>query len=331
MEEAAMNSQSMISLVIPVYNEERNLAMLMERIMPTMSAMGRPFEVILVDDGSRDSSLDILRGFTESPEIRVVELTRNYGQHAAILAGFSIVRGEIVVTLDADLQNPPEEIPRLITAMEEGGFDVVGTIRKGRKDSFFRIIPSKIVNMLARKITGVRMTDWGCMLRAYRRPVVERMISCHEHATFIPALATHFGKRVTEIVVAHEERHGGKSHYPLRKLINLQFDLVASFSDFPIKLIMYGGIAMATLGVCFGTVLAVARLVYGALWAAQGVFTLFAILFAFVGFQFFALGVIGEYIGRIYREVRKRPEYVIEHVYGHNAGGSDARLQREKS
>lgn len=331
MEGVVMHSKPMISLVIPVYNEERNLTRLMERIMPTMSAMQRPFEVILVDDGSRDSSLDILKGFTESPEIRVVELTRNYGQHAAILAGFSIVRGGIVVTLDADLQNPPEEIPRLIASMEEGGFDVVGTIRKGRKDSFFRIIPSKIVNMVARKITGVRMTDWGCMLRAYRRPVVERMIACHEHATFIPALATHFGKRVTEIEVAHEERHGGKSNYPLRKLINLQFDLVASFSDLPIRLIMYGGIAMAALGVCLGLVLAVARLVYGALWAAQGVFTLFAVLFAFVGLQFFALGVIGEYIGRIYREVRKRPEYVIERVYGDDARSSDARLTGEGS
>jgi undecaprenyl-phosphate 4-deoxy-4-formamido-L-arabinose transferase len=317
-----MRSKPMISLVIPVYNEERNLTRLMERIMPTMSSMNRPFEVILVDDGSNDSSLKMLKGFSRLPEIRVVELTRNYGQHAAILAGFSIVRGEIIVTLDADLQNPPEEIPRLIEAMEEGGFDVVGTIRRVRKDSFFRIIPSKIVNMVARKITGVRMTDWGCMLRAYRRPVVERMIACHEHATFIPALATHFGKRVTEIEVAHEERHGGKSNYPLRKLINLQFDLVASFSDLPIRLIMYGGVAMAALGVCFGFVLAVARLVYGALWAAQGVFTLFAVLFAFVGLQFFALGVIGEYIGRIYREVRKRPEYVIERVHGNDAGGN---------
>ena len=321
----AGNVEEMISLVIPVFNEEGNLPALMNRIRPVMSALKRPWEVILVDDGSRDRSLEILKGFTVHPEVRVVELTRNYGQHAAILAGFSIVRGGIVVTLDADLQNPPEEIPRLIDAMEEGGFDVVGTIRRGRKDSLLRIIPSRIVNMVARKITGVRMTDWGCMLRAYRRMVVERMIDCHEHATFIPALATHFGKRVTEIKVAHEERHGGKSNYPLRKLINLQFDLVASFSEFPIKLIMYGGVLLAIFGVCFGAFLVIARLVYGAVWAAQGVFTLFAILFVFVGLQFFALGLIGEYIGRIYREVRKRPEYVIEHVYGDeslSAGGS---------
>jgi undecaprenyl-phosphate 4-deoxy-4-formamido-L-arabinose transferase len=319
------NVGEMISLVIPVFNEEKNLIPLMERIRPVMSALNRSWEIILVDDGSRDRSLEILKGFTIHPEVRVVELTRNYGQHAAILSGFSIVRGGIVVTLDADLQNPPEEIPRLIESMEKGGYDVVGTIRKGRKDSLLRILPSRIVNMVARKITGVRMTDWGCMLRAYRRTVVERMIACHEHATFIPALATHFGKRVTEIEVAHEERHGGESNYPLRKLINLQFDLVASFSEWPIKLIMYGGVLLAALGVCFGLFLAVARLVYGALWAAEGVFTLFAILFVFVGLQFFALGLIGEYIGRIYREVRKRPEYVIERVYDCNspsAGGS---------
>lgn len=305
----------MISLVIPVYNEEKNIAALMARLTPIMQGIGIPYEIILVDDGSSDRSLFLLQGFASRPDVKVVELTRNYGQHAAIMAGFSLVRGEIIITLDADLQNPPEEIPRLVAKMSEGNFDVVGTIRRGRKDSLFRILPSKVINMITRKITGVKLRDWGCMLRAYRRPVVERMISCHEHATFIPALATYFGKRVTEIEVAHEERHGGKSNYPLWKLINLQFDLVASFSDFPLKLLMYGGVGMALLGTVFGLVLAVARLSYGAAWAAEGVFTLFAILFLFVGMQFFALGLIGEYIGRIYREVRKRPEYVIEHVY----------------
>jgi undecaprenyl-phosphate 4-deoxy-4-formamido-L-arabinose transferase len=314
-EDDPMSSQPMISLVIPVYNEEENLRNLMERIRPVMQGMGRPYEIILIDDGSRDSSLSILKGLAGEPEVKVVELVRNYGQHAAILAGFSVVRGDIIITLDADLQNPPEEIPKLVKEMEAGSYDVVGTIRKGRKDSMFRIIPSKIINIIARRITKVRMTDWGCMLRAYRRPVVDRMIACHEHATFIPALATFFGKRVTEIEVAHDERAGGTSHYPLRKLINLQFDLVSSFSDLPMKLLMYGGIFMALGGVFFGIFLAVARILYGALWAAEGVFTLFAILFVFVGLQFFAFGIVGEYIGRIYREVRKRPEYVIEKVH----------------
>jgi undecaprenyl-phosphate 4-deoxy-4-formamido-L-arabinose transferase len=304
-----------VAVVIPVYNEEENLPALMQRLMPVMLSLGKSFEIIFIDDGSHDQSLQILKEFTKNSQVRVVELTKNYGQHAAIMAGFSITQADIIITMDADLQNPPEEIINLVKVMEEGNYDVVGTIRKGRKDSFFRILPSKIINMVARKITGVSMRDWGCMLRCYRRPVVERMIQCHEHATFIPALATVFAKRVTEIEVEHEERHGGKSNYPLRKLINLQFDLVASFSDLPMKLIMYGGILMSLLGVCFGAFLAVARLVYGARWAAEGIFTLFAVLFVFVGMQFFALGVIGEYIGRIYREVRKRPEYVIEKIH----------------
>ncbi len=304
-----------LAVVIPVYNEEANLPVLMQRLMPVMQGLRKSFEIIFIDDGSRDSSLEILTGFTKNDQVKIVELTRNYGQHAAIMAGFSITQADIVITLDADLQNPPEEIANLVKVMEEGRYDVVRTIRKGRKDSFFRIFPSKIINMVARRITGVNMRDWGCMLRAYRRTVVERMIQCHEHSTFIPALAMVFAKRVTEIEVAHEERHGGVSNYPLRKLINLQFDLVASFSDLPLKLLMYGGVLMSLLGVCFGTFLAIARLAYGARWAAEGIFTLFAVLFVFVGLQFFALGVIGEYIGRIYREVRKRPEYVIEDVH----------------
>ncbi len=305
----------MISLVIPVYNEEANLPRLMERLRPIMQQMGKSYEIILVDDGSRDNTLSILKNFLIYPEVRVVELTRNYGQHAAIFSGFSIVRGDIVITLDADLQNPPEEIPNLVRVMVEGDYDVVGTIRKERKDSIFRTLPSRMINAVARKITKVNMSDWGCMLRAYRKNIVDRMVTCHEHSTFIPALATYFSKKVTEIEVVHEARHAGESHYSLRKLINLQFDLVSSFSDFPLKFIMYAGIGMAFLGISFGVVLGIARILYGAQWAAQGVFTLFAILFTFIGFQFFALGVMGEYIGRIYREVRKRPEYMIERVY----------------
>jgi len=310
-----MDSEATISVVIPVYNEEANLPRLIEQLRPVMQKMGKSYEIIFVDDGSRDNTLSILKSFLVYPEVRVVELMRNYGQHAAIFSGFSVVRGDIVITLDADLQNPPEEIPNLVRVMEEGDYDVVGTIRRERKDSFFRIFPSRMINVITRKITRVNMSDWGCMLRAYRRKIVERMVSCHEHSTFIPALATYFSKKVTEIEVVHEARHDGKSHYSLRKLINLQFDLVSSFSDFPLKFIMYAGIGMAFLGVSLGIFLGIARLVYGAHWAAQGVFTLFAVLFAFVGLQFFALGVMGEYIGRIYREVRKRPEYMIERIY----------------
>ncbi|MGO8987873.1 MAG: glycosyltransferase [bacterium] len=315
-----MDREAMISVVIPVYNEEANLPHLFERLRSAMEKTGKSYEIIFVDDGSRDNTLSILKSFLINPGVKVVELTRNYGQHAAIFSGFSVVRGDIVITLDADLQNPPEEISNLIRVMEEGDYDVVGTIRRERKDSFLRTIPSRMINVITRKITKVNMSDWGCMLRAYRRSIVERMVNCHEHSTFIPALATYFAKKVTEIEVVHEARHGGESHYSLRKLINLQFDLVSSFSDFPLKFILYAGIGMAFLGISLGVVLGIARIIYGAEWAAEGVFTLFSILFAFVGFQFFAMGVMGEYIGRIYREVRKRPEYTIERIYPTDEG-----------
>lgn len=306
----------MISVVIPVHNEEENIPVLLKRLKAVMDGLERPYEVICVDDGSTDRSLEILlAALPDYPQLKVVELTRNYGQHPAVMAGFSQARGEIVVTMDADLQNPPEEIPRLIEVMEDGDHEIVGTVRRNRRDSYFRILASKAINVIARKITGIKMSDWGCMLRAYRRPVVEKMIAYAEQATFIPALATVFAKKVTEIEVSHEERHGGKTNYPLRKLINLQFDLVSAFSNLPLKILLYGGIMMSLLGVAFGFTLIVARLYFGAAWAAQGVFTLFAVLFFFIGMQFFALGVLGEYLGRIYREVRKRPSYVVKNVY----------------
>ena len=308
----------MISVVIPVYNEEANLARLMERLEQSLAKLpgGQDYELIFVDDGSRDRSLEILQGFLGRKGVRVVELVRNYGQHHAVFAGFEQARGEIVVTLDADLQNPPEAIPELVRVMEEGNWEVVGTVRAARQDSVLRRFPSKIINAVTRKMTGVSLSDWGCMLRAYRRPVVDAMVACEEHSTFIPALATLFAKRVTEIPVAHAEREAGQSHYTFRKLLNLQFDLVTSFSDYPLKLLLYMGLGLAGAGIAFGFLLGVLRLYFGPGWAAEGVFTLFAILFFLVGAQFFALGLIGEYIGRIYREVRKRPRYLVRKVHG---------------
>lgn len=307
----------MISIVIPVHNEEENIAILLERLQGVLNTLARPYEIICVDDGSTDRSLKLLvDALSVYPHLKVVELTRNYGQHAAVMAGFSQAKGEIVITMDADLQNPPEEIPRLLQVMEEGNYEIVGTVRRLRKDTYFRVLASKAVNLLARRITGVNMSDWGCMLRAYRRPVVEKMLAYAEQATFIPAFATVFAKRVTEIDVSHDQRHGGRTNYPLRKLINLQFDLVSSFSNLPLKVLLYGGILMSFIGMAFGLTLIVARLYFGAAWAAQGVFTLFAILFFFIGMQFFALGVLGEYLGRIYREVRKRPSFVIQKIHG---------------
>jgi undecaprenyl-phosphate 4-deoxy-4-formamido-L-arabinose transferase len=305
-----------VSVVIPVYNEEANLPLLMDRMEKALRSMGRPYEVIFVDDGSRDRSLELLKGFTSRPGVRVVELTRNYGQHSAIMSGFSVVTGQIVVTIDADLQNPPEEIPGLVRAMEEGDYEVVGSVRQMRKDSIFRTFPSRVVNGMTRKITGVSMTDWGCMLRAYRREVVDRMVESQEYSTFIPALATLFAKRMTEIPVAHAERHGGVSNYSFLKLINLQFDLLTSFSEFPLRVMLYTGVGMAFSGVAMGVLLIVLRIVLGARWAGEGVFTLFAVMFFMMGGLFFALGIMGQYIGRIYHEVRKRPRFTVRKIHG---------------
>ncbi len=305
----------MISVVIPVYNEEKNLPLLHERLQAALQPMRRPYEIVFVDDGSRDGSLGILKSFVGREGVRVVELTRNYGQHPAILSGFSAVRGTIVVTLDADLQNPPEEIPGLVRAMEEGDYEVVGTARRMRRDSIFRRAPSRLVNVMTRKITGVHMTDWGCMLRAYRREVVDRMVESQEYSTFIPALATLYAKRIAEIPVAHEERHGGVSKYNLWKLLNLQFDLLTSFSEFPLRVLLYLGSALSIGAVGFAAFLAVMRVIYGAAWGGYGIFTLFAVLFFFVGALFFALGIMGQYVGRIYHEVRKRPRYTIRRVH----------------
>ncbi len=303
-----------ISIVIPVYNEEQGLRMLFEQLIPVMEGMRREYEIVLVDDGSTDGSLEVLQEHA-GEKVRVVELMRNYGQHAAVFAGFESSDGDIVVTMDADLQNPPREIPRLVQTMEEGDYEVVGTIRACRKDTTFRKVTSRMVNAVTRKITGVDLHDWGCMLRAYRRHVVERMVGSREHSTFIPALATTFAKRITEIEVSHADRFAGESNYSFAKLVSLHFDLITSFSEFPLKLMLYTGFFLALFGVGFGAFLSVARLYFGASWAAEGVFTLFAVMFFLVGAQFFAFGIMGEYVGRIYREVKRRPSYTIRRIY----------------
>jgi undecaprenyl-phosphate 4-deoxy-4-formamido-L-arabinose transferase len=302
-----------ISVVIPVYNEGQGLCELFERLVPVMEGLKRNYEIVMVDDGSTDNSLEIMLRFA-GERIKVVELTRNYGQHAAVFAGFKNSDGDIIITMDADLQNPPEEIPRIIELMEQG-YEVVGTIRKARKDSLFRKASSKLVNEFARRITGVNLKDWGCMLRGYSRAVVNYMIHSEEYSTFIPALATSFTKEVTEIEVEHAERLAGESKYSLTKLIALQFDLITAFSDFPLKVMLYMGFLMAFLGISLGIFLMIARLYFGAEWAVAGVFTLFAVLFFLVGAQFLAFGLMGEYVGRIYRQVKKRPPFTVRKIH----------------
>ena len=312
-----MNRTELISIIIPVFNEQENLNELIQRCIKTCNSMDEPYEIVFVDDGSRDSSAKIITEAAERNKGRIIGvlLNRNYGQHAAVMAGFSESTGSIVVTLDADLQNPPEEIPKLVETIKKG-FDVVGSIRVPRCDTFFRRIASGIVNKAAQKATGVIMHDYGCMLRAYRRHVVDAMIQCDERSTFIPVLANSFARHATEIEVHHETRLKGESKYSLWKLINLQFDLLTSMTTFPLRLLTVIGTLISLLGMGFGVFLLVMRLVYGTAWAAEGVFTLFAILFIFVGAQFIGMGLLGEYIGRIYYDVRGRPRYFVQKFVG---------------
>lgn len=305
-----------LSVVIPVYNEKDNLGELIDRCLTACRETGKYFEIILVDDGSKDGSRDLISRAADShTEVVAVILNRNYGQHAAVIAGLEQAKGAIIVTLDADLQNPPEEIPNLVREIERG-VDVVGTLREKRQDTIFRRAASAIVNRMVQQATGVRMHDYGCMLRAYRRPIVDAMLQCREHSTFIPILANSFAGSTSEIPVRHISREKGQSKYSFLKLISLQFDLLTSMSTFPLRLLSFMGTVISFCGISFGLLLIVLRFVYGAVWAAEGVFTLFAILFVFIGAQFIGLGLLGEYIGRIYHDVRSRPRYFVEEVRG---------------
>ncbi|MCG6891442.1 MAG: glycosyltransferase [Gammaproteobacteria bacterium] len=321
-----------LSIVIPVYNEEANLPELLQRCLAVGDNLGRRYEIVLVDDGSRDASEQIIRAAVKDHDDKIagVFLNRNYGQHAAVMAGLAHASGAVIVTLDADLQNPPEEIPRLLVPIEDG-CDVVGSVRMDRKDSLFRRLSSRIINKAVQRATGVMMTDYGCMLRAYSRQIVNAMLQCREHSTFIPVLANSFANRTAEIEVSHAERSNDESKYDIWKLINLQFDLLTSMTTFPLRLLSILGGGLALLGFMFSLLLFVMRFAYGAEWAAEGVFTVFAILFIFIGLQLLAIGVVGEYIGRIYNDVRDRPSYFIREVIGTGASRATDKMLDSKT
>lgn len=302
-----------LSVVIPVHNEASTLEDLHHRLSQTLKSVGRSYEIIVVDDGSTDASAELLRLMHEHDRaLRVVRLNRNYGQHAAVFAGLERARGAVVITMDGDLQNPPEEIPALLAKVDEG-YDVVGGWREFRRDPLLRRAGSALINRLTSWIVGVPMRDYGCMLRAYRRSVVEQLLRCQEISSFIPALANRFAGRVTELPVAHHPRQAGRSRYGFFRLLRLCFDLLTGFSLLPIQMVSLSGVAIAIVGLAFALFLGIRRLVVGP--EVEGVFTLFAILFFFVGLQILALGLIGEYVGRIYQEVRRRPRYVVREVW----------------
>ncbi len=320
-----------LSVVIPVYNEEASLPDLFARLYPALDALGVRYEVIFVNDGSRDRSAALLREQWERhpATTRVVLFNANYGQHPAIVAGFEHCRGDRVVTLDADLQNPPEEISKLLTAMD-AGHDYVGGVRRQREDSWFRRIASKAMNRLRERITRIRMTDQGCMLRAYSREIVAAIAASREISTFIPALAYTFASNPTEVDVAHAERVAGKSNYPLYKLIRLNFDLITGFSLVPLQLFSMFGMMVAALSLAAYVGVIGYRLYFALHFAEwQDAATVFwdrdILAFFLIGMLLFGLGLIGEYVGRIYHQVRARPRYMVRAVLERPGNEPDGR------
>ena len=306
----------LLSIVIPVYDEEAGLQPLFDRLYPALDQLGRSYEVIFVDDGSRDRSAAMLKDqFLQRPDVtRIIVFNSNYGQHLAIIAGFEHCRGERVVTLDADLQNPPEEIGKLIAAMD-AGHDYVGSIRRARKDSWWRRVASKAMNRVRERITGIKMTDQGCMLRAYSRDIVRAIAASREVSTFIPALAYTYAHSPSEVEVEHAERAAGESKYSLYKLIRLNFDLITGFSLVPLQLFSMFGMVVSAGAVLVYLIVIVHRLLLAG-WR-EGFATLWdrdILAFFLVGMLLFGLGLVGEYVGRIYQQVRERPRYTIQAV-----------------
>jgi undecaprenyl-phosphate 4-deoxy-4-formamido-L-arabinose transferase len=312
-----MSAAPQVSVVIPVYNEEQSLPALFARLYPALDALKVSYEIVFVNDGSADRSAALLREqFEHRPEVtRVILFSGNFGQHMAIMAGFEYCRGSRVVTLDADLQNPPEEIGNLLAAMDRG-HDYVGSVRRRRQDTAFRRHASQAMNWMRERITRIRMTDQGCMLRAYDRRIVDAITHGSEINTFIPALAYTYAASPTEIEVAHEERAAGVSKYSLYSLLRLNFDLVTGFSIVPLQVFSLLGMFVAVVSVLVYIGVIIQRWIT-ADSLAEGLLALWdrdILQFFLTGLVLFGLGLLGEYVGRIYQQVRGRPRYLVQAV-----------------
>jgi undecaprenyl-phosphate 4-deoxy-4-formamido-L-arabinose transferase len=278
-----------------------------------MQDLGQPYEIVYVDDGSQDGTFDVLLEIhqRDATHVRAIRLMRNFGQHPAVTAGFDHVAGEIVITLDSDLQNPPEEIPKLLTKLEEGN-DVVTGWRQVRHDPWMRTLPSRFINWIIASTTGVKLHDYGCMLRVYRRHVVQLLNQCGESRRFITALTSWLGVNIAEVPVRHEAAGLRSSRYNYRRLIRMTLDLVTGYSLLPVHLVTALGLAMASLGIAAGLFLLGWRIVFGV--NSSGLSSFVALLLVLFGIQLAGIGIIGEYIGRIYTEVQGRPYYLIRTV-----------------
>ncbi len=308
-----------VSVVVPVYNEEENVSELVERIHKSLSAAGFSFEIIVVDDGSTDRTADVLKAIKEKyPELKIVIFRRNFGQSAAMTAGFDIAKGDVVVTMDGDLQNDPSDIPGMVRKLEEG-FDVVAGWRKDRKDAFIsRLLPSKIANWLIGKTTGVRLHDYGCSLKAYRKEISKNLLLYGELHRFIPVLASLQGAKITEMVVAHHPRLKGKSKYGIGRTFRVLLDLILmlffqKFATRPLQFFGSAGGLMFAAGLLIDLYLSFEKLVLGREIGGRPLLLL-GMLLILSGLILFGIGLLAELVIRTYYEASGKRIYAIREI-----------------
>ncbi|MCX5768903.1 MAG: glycosyltransferase [Candidatus Hydrogenedentes bacterium] len=306
-----MSERPEISLVMPVFNEVASIDELMARCVSTLTKMGRTFEIVAVDDGCSDGSTELLlKHHQAEPRLRIVRLVRNFGQTPALYAGMANARGNIVVIIDADLQNPPEEIPKVINKLEEG-YDVVQGWRQMRYDSLWRKTASRMLNLFVSCAIKSKMRDLGCGLKAFRREVVDRMVAFRHHSRYVPAEMVWLGAKVAEVQVEHQPRGAGKSKYSLWNLLHLNFDMLASVTTTPIKLIGWLGIFLSVIGFGMSLRIGYMRITLG-LYSELA--TVAALFFFLAGVQMIAMGLVCEYVSRIFVEVQNKPYYIVKDV-----------------
>ena len=308
-----------ISVVIPIYNEEENIKDLHAKLTNVLPSITENYEIIFVDDGSTDNSFNILKEInTEDKKVKAIKFRRNFGQSAAISAGFDYSKGDVIITMDGDLQNDPEDIPLLFKKINEG-YDIVSGWRVDRKDPFFtKKLPSKLSNWLASKLTGVKLHDFGCTLKAFRREVIENINLYGEMHRYIPALASWMGISITEVKVRHHPRQHGTSKYGITRLMRGMLDLITvkfllSYSTRPLQLFGIPGILSFFVGFVIGVYLTIERLFYG-MSLADRPLLLLAVLLIFLGVQFITMGLLGEIITRTYYEVQGKPIYAVNEI-----------------
>jgi glycosyltransferase involved in cell wall biosynthesis len=309
-----------LSVVIPLYNEEENVQMLIEKLKGALDPLNKEYEIIFVDDGSTDRTLSILENIqAKDKNVVVLSLRRNFGQTAAFAAGFDFARGDVIVTIDGDLQNDPADIPKLLELIKDN--DLVSGWRKKRKDPFFtRKLPSIMANWLISNVTGVKLHDYGCSLKAYRRDVIKNLKLYGEMHRFIPAVASWYGVRIAEVETVHHQRLRGKSKYGISRTMKVVLDLITvkflqSFSTKPIQFFGPVGIVSGALGFLISLYLAIDKLFFGRDIGGRPLLLLGALLII-VGIQLIGMGLLGEMLVRVYHESQKKPIYVIKKILG---------------